>query len=661
MHSGAVKNTGSTPSVQYAYSEMPSGANHSRLTSVTYPDGYVLTYNYASGLNGDISRLSSLSDSGGTLESYDYLGLGTVVRRSHPQPDIDLTFLGTGPGSGGDQYVGLDSFGRVIDQHWKTTSATTDQFTYTYDRNSNRLTKGNSVDSDFDEVYTYDNLNQLTSFDRNTGDRTQAWDYDTLGNFDSVTTDGGSAVTRTHNKQNEITAVSGATSPTFDSNGNMTTDETGKQYVYDAWNRLKIVKNSGGTTLKTYVYDAMNRRVAETAGGATTEFYYSADWQVLEERDTARTNDTKARYVWSPVYVDAMVLRDWDTADDGTLDERLWVQQDANFNVTALVDDNGDVVERYAYDPYGVVTVLTPSFGSWSASSYDFEHGHQGTFFDSVAGLNYVRNRWYSPALMRWTTIDPIGYLPDNNLFRYVQNNPGTTVDPAGLFPPSGFWYPGRNDTMPVKREWPFEKDPENEPGQKIVIPGSEALVHIPLRKYEGPWPWSGEKFEYSTFRKGCIGLNSLRLNTGVQTALPNTQAYNSFEAALEAQKEAVKSAKTTQKVVIWAFQANASQKALDAFLKKGSKSEYELSDIKSNMMKIKEPGHGDTYDFATAFQYPDGKLKFWEVMPFGESINPNLDVIHKKKLYPHMGTVYFVVPIQDHVRAPLCPSGTAK
>ena len=49
--------------------------------------------------------------------SYDYLGLGTVVRRSHPQPAVDLTFLGTGPGSGGDQYVGLDSFGRVIDQN----------------------------------------------------------------------------------------------------------------------------------------------------------------------------------------------------------------------------------------------------------------------------------------------------------------------------------------------------------------------------------------------------------------------------------------------------------------------------------------------------------------------------------------------------------------
>jgi hypothetical protein len=47
-HSGAV-NTGTTPKVQYTYSEMAGGANHSRLTSITYPNGKVLTYNYASG------------------------------------------------------------------------------------------------------------------------------------------------------------------------------------------------------------------------------------------------------------------------------------------------------------------------------------------------------------------------------------------------------------------------------------------------------------------------------------------------------------------------------------------------------------------------------------------------------------------------------------
>jgi len=91
-HSGAV-NTSTTPSVQYAWSEMSGGANHSRLTSMTYPNGKVLTFNYSSGLNDTISRLSSLSDSSGTLASYDYLGLGTVVRRAHSQISVDLTFI----------------------------------------------------------------------------------------------------------------------------------------------------------------------------------------------------------------------------------------------------------------------------------------------------------------------------------------------------------------------------------------------------------------------------------------------------------------------------------------------------------------------------------------------------------------------------------------
>ena len=54
--SGAV-NTGSTPTVQYAYSFTPSGSmNHSRLTSMTYPNGRVLSYSFAAGLSDDISR-----------------------------------------------------------------------------------------------------------------------------------------------------------------------------------------------------------------------------------------------------------------------------------------------------------------------------------------------------------------------------------------------------------------------------------------------------------------------------------------------------------------------------------------------------------------------------------------------------------------------------
>ena len=118
--SGSV-NTCTTPKVQYAYSEMASGANHSRLTSITYPNGREIDYNYDSGLDDDISRLSSISDGATTLESYEYLGYGTVVARDHPEPGVDLTYIklsGESNGDAGDQYIGLDRFGRVVDQRW---------------------------------------------------------------------------------------------------------------------------------------------------------------------------------------------------------------------------------------------------------------------------------------------------------------------------------------------------------------------------------------------------------------------------------------------------------------------------------------------------------------------------------------------------------------
>ena len=111
----------------------------------------------------------------------------------------------------------LDRFGRVIDQRWVTSGGTAkDRWQYGYDRDSNRLYKENLLDATKSELLAYDGLNQLTSFSRGTlngtkdgisgtASRTQAFDVDAAGNFDSVT-----AVTRGHNKQNEITSVSGA-------------------------------------------------------------------------------------------------------------------------------------------------------------------------------------------------------------------------------------------------------------------------------------------------------------------------------------------------------------------------------------------------------------------------------------------------------------------
>ena len=112
-----------------------------------------------------------------------------------------------------------------------------------------------------------------------------------------------------------------------------------------------------------------------------------------------------AQYIWCLRYIDSPVLRDRDTTDNQTLDERLYYTTDANMDVTALLASGSrDVVERYVYDPYGRIEVLTgsgnPDPGGWD----DFENeilftGHR---LNPETGLYHARHLAYHPSLGRF-------------------------------------------------------------------------------------------------------------------------------------------------------------------------------------------------------------------------------------------------------------------
>jgi RHS repeat-associated protein len=471
-HTGLV-DPATTPRVQYAYSQ-GSGGNHSRLTRVTYPDGYQVNYAY-SGIDSAVSRPSSLSGlragstAAVTLEAFKYLGAGTVIERSRPEVNITLSMVnlaGT-TADAGDKYTGLDRFGRVVDQRWtKGTTATSpviDRYGYTYDRNSNWLTRSNALAAAFSETYAYDALNQLQSFTRSGGTTTsQQWQFDALGNWTTVTTNG-VAQNRTANAQNELTQV-GSSALAYSTTGNLTTDAEGRTLAYDAWNRLVSVKNAAGTEVARYEYDGLNRRIVEQVGtvaspaaatAAIRDVYYSQEWQALEERvrtspsQVATTADT--RFIWSPVYVDAMVARDRNadgnaTTGTGGLEQRVYALQDANWNTTAIIAATGvpgvsagNVINRFAYTPYGEVQTLTASWTTPPAGSTPavrWAHLFQGLEFTDVTGLAYVRHRDYSATLGRFIEMDPIGFSAgDNNWYRFVGNGPTNVVDPSGLAP----------------------------------------------------------------------------------------------------------------------------------------------------------------------------------------------------------------------------------
>jgi RHS repeat-associated protein len=212
----------------------------------------------------------------------------------------------------------------------------------------------------------------------------------------------------------------------------MTGDETGKQFVYDAWNRLKVVKSSGGATLETLAYDGMGRRVSSVADSVTRDLYYSDGWQLLEERVGG---STKSQYVWSPVYVDALLLRNRDADSNGSLEEWQWSQHDANWNVTTILSGSGAPQERFIYDLYGSLIVLDTSWSINSAgTSYAWPIGYHGGHIDTVTHSLAFRARDLHASLGRWNSVDPNGYQPgDSHLYRYANNNPARFTDPYGL------------------------------------------------------------------------------------------------------------------------------------------------------------------------------------------------------------------------------------
>jgi RHS repeat-associated protein len=206
--------------------------------------------------------------------------------------------------------------------------------------------------------------------------------------------------------------------------------------VYDAWNRL-VSLTDGATTVGQYAYDGANRRTTKLVSGTTRHFYYSAAWQVLEER-IGTSNTADRQFVWGLRYIDDLVLRDRGT-------ERLYCLQDPNWNVTALSDSSGTIQERYSYAPYATPSVLTGIFASRSLSSYDWETLYAGYRFARDCSLFYVRNRWYSPPIGSWTSRDPVTtQLEAAPEYEYVHSSPLQVNDYNGFgYPVAWSAFPG--------------------------------------------------------------------------------------------------------------------------------------------------------------------------------------------------------------------------
>ena len=401
--------------------------------------------------------MSAIRDGGTDIISYKWLGVGKPVDINYNVPATHLSY-----GTAADHYAGLDRFGRPISVPWlKDGSPALVHTQYRYDRSSIRQWRRDAAAHAAgvvteDQWYEYDGLYQVGEFQRGTLSgsypnfsgiipvaQNQDWNYDAMGNWLGFQSDALNQ-TRQFNKVNEITSIngpSGVVTPQYDPVGNMTSMPavsnwtTAQTLKWDAWNRLVRV-TEGSTTIAEYSYDALFRRVTKTVSGTTRRFYYSDQWQILEEYLGSAVNP-EMRY-WYGLRDINDIARRQRYSSGTTLQDDLYALRET-MNVVGLADTSGAVQQRMVYDAFGAVRFLTSVFAAGSnGDGWNFLfHGH---YRDAETGLYQMRYRYYHQNLGVWLSREPLGEGP-SGLYVIAINNCINFLDRKGLSPePIDLW-----------------------------------------------------------------------------------------------------------------------------------------------------------------------------------------------------------------------------
>ncbi|MGO9020298.1 MAG: RHS repeat domain-containing protein [Syntrophobacteraceae bacterium] len=336
------------------------------------------------------------------------------------------------------------------------------QATYAYDQDGRlaTLTQFNGIVT----TYSYDAASRLTGMGSaaascqftldGDGNRVNSAETEPL----SATASNGVSAVYTYNTQKDRLLSAGPLSYTYDNEGQLV-NSGGTCLTFDYNHRLVEV---GSDT--QFSYDGRGNRLSATRAGVTTGYIYDP----LTYRVSSDTHEQCA-VVPRPPYSDIpRVARQapgtgaWgnlmaDADSNGVTHKYIYgrgllavatsnARYCYHFNGTgstvAITDMNQNIVNSYAYDPFG--TVLSQQ----ETVPQPFKYVGQFGVMAEPNGLYYMRARYYDPSVGRFISEDPLGFGGgDVNLYAYILNNPVNSTDPGGLAPndktyglPKDFW-----------------------------------------------------------------------------------------------------------------------------------------------------------------------------------------------------------------------------
>ena len=278
---------------------------------------------------------------------------------------------------------------------------------YAYDGNGNRIRK-QALDGT--TLYQYDALNQLQRVDYPA--YSEELFYDKAGNRARRLV-GGEEELYQYDPRNRLMALTrgGVTTPfQYDNAGNLLRDDKAR-YSYDAFNRTVKVETFDGN-VQVNRYDAEGLRHEMEENGWLVRFIFHKGEAVAEQEE----NSNVVRLIRGS----ELIARSGDSESARTY---YHYASDEMGSTTHIVDESGNVQNRYAYDAWGKIEVKEEAVPN--------RFTYYGQQIDPITQQYYLRTRFYNPVIGRFTQEDT--YRSDGlNLYTYCANNPVFYVDPSG-------------------------------------------------------------------------------------------------------------------------------------------------------------------------------------------------------------------------------------
>ena len=395
----------------------------SNLTSYTDTNG-TIGYGYDTA-----NRLVSLAEPGGSCPAYP-------TTAATPNATACTVFRWTGPTGleNANQRTAVryptgqvttsvyDNANRALSITAKTSAgATLTSRAYTYQSaavgGADQALRATMTDQSGTTSYGYDGLNRLTSAN------TSGWGYDNDGNRTTATKTGTPTIYSAYNGADQLCWTSttsgstcaspptGATTYTYDTTGNQTTDQAAGPTLANSFNVFNQLTDTliGGTTTLTSTYADTSNTERLTAGATS---FLNGTLGITSQT----TSGTAISYIRDP-YGNLVAMR--------TAGQSYYYTSDAQGSVIALTDSTQALAATYTYDAWGNTT----GTGSLATTNpWTYATGYT----DTATGYLKLGARYYNPTTGRFTQPDPSGQEP--NTYNYASCNPTNNTDPTGRF-----------------------------------------------------------------------------------------------------------------------------------------------------------------------------------------------------------------------------------